>query len=229
MSKNNRRKKTPESEAPTALIAPSDYEHIFSSKEENKKVPPKPSKVPSDAPTALIAPSDYEHIFSSKEQVKKKPAQQKISPVPTQQKMTKVPSDTPTALIAPSDYEHIFSSKDRCKKVPAEVPSDAPTALIAPSDYQHIYTTKEEPRGSVSPSPPPQSARDSSALPRRPWSRQPAARGTTASSRRSRQYGPTSQAGEAATDDLNPEVRDRVRSFLRTVPRKYHISEYLLK
>lgn len=132
--------KKPPSDTPTTAIAPSDYEHIFSSKEQIKKPaqgnsggssspPSRPRrKPPSDTPTTAIAPSDYEHIFSSKEQLKKstKPSTppqvpvernfQSNAPPKTSPKRRKPPSDTPTTAIAPSDYEHIFSSKEKIKE-----------------------------------------------------------------------------------------------------------------
>ena len=50
------------SDAPTALIAPSDYEHIFSSREEAKQVPQKQLSLavvpPPNAPMVPIAPSE---------------------------------------------------------------------------------------------------------------------------------------------------------------------------
>ena len=95
-----------ESDQPTALIAPSDYEHIFkgdlSDFQKNTKIKKSPKKIPSDQPTCLIAPSDYEHIF--KGSFEKPPA-----------KPNRIPSDTPTALIAPSDFEHIYRDPSLAK------------------------------------------------------------------------------------------------------------------
>lgn len=141
------------SDQPTALIAPSDYEHIFTYKKKslnnNKMVAEEKGKiaklkVPSDQPTALIAPSDYEHIFKWDRNVAKKTAITKTT--------VKIPSDQPTALIAPSDYEHVFThAKHKIKQQAAaaivdrktmQVKSDVPTVLIAPVDYEHVFTAK---------------------------------------------------------------------------------------
>lgn len=123
--KDDKAKRIP-SDQPTALIAPSDYEHIFQGEEDDAKTKqqtPTPSKAapepspakrtPSDQPTALIAPSDYEHIFQGEDDPKEE-KKKKEATTPTGSGAGykgggyKIPSDTPTALIAPSDFEHIY-------------------------------------------------------------------------------------------------------------------------
>jgi hypothetical protein len=65
-SKKQQAKRIP-SDAPTALIAPSDYEHIYKGQAKMAKSGKTAKRIPSDAPTALIAPSDYEHIYKGSE------------------------------------------------------------------------------------------------------------------------------------------------------------------
>jgi len=99
-----------DSSAPTALIAPDDYKHIFKGKTLIKAKQSKEHSLAmaSDAPTALIAPNDYEHIFKGKELINAKKVEQSLA----------VPSDAPTALIAPDDYEHIYAGKRVKSKSP---------------------------------------------------------------------------------------------------------------
>ena len=155
-------KKPPQSDIDTKAIAPSDYEHIFSSKEEIKKGGQKTGaqKPPaSDIETKAIAPSDYEHIFSSKEDIKKN-----ASPAGKARRQQDT-SDLDTKAIAPSDYQHIFSSKTQVNKgakggssgtkassarpssarpSKAAPASDLDTKAIAPSDYEHIFSSKTQ-------------------------------------------------------------------------------------
>lgn len=131
------------SDAPTALVAPSDYQNLFS----KAKKPfigggaRKPDlTVPSDAPTVLIAPPDYQHLFSK--------AKKTIGKKETNRLQT-VPSDAPTALVAPSDYQNLFSrgqgqkTTSKVKGPPLAgfndlaVKSDTPTILVAPDDYEN--------------------------------------------------------------------------------------------
>jgi hypothetical protein len=109
------------SDAPTALIAPSDYQHIYS---ESKKQPQRTTsaqavkRLPSDAPTALIAPSDYQHIYSEgKKQPQRTTSYQQVRQQTTSnQQLKRIPSDAPTALIAPSDYQHIYNAEGTHQK-----------------------------------------------------------------------------------------------------------------
>ena len=100
-----------DSSAPTALIAPDDYQHIFKGN-VRKKVGVSGGRgtqmtYPSDAPTALIAPDDYEHIYKGDTSNSKQNLFKKKGPKVGNE--FSVPSEAPTALIAPSDYQHIFT------------------------------------------------------------------------------------------------------------------------
>ena len=145
------------SDQPTAMIAPSDYEHIFNGEEENQAKPeaPKPTetkpndkedakRVPSDQPTALIAPSDYEHIFQGKDEPKKVETAKQADAVDN------IASQTPMAIIAPSDFEHIyrdpaaFKEANKAKqtkddKGPKKVPSrfNKPTRRESTTSNKH--------------------------------------------------------------------------------------------
>ncbi|XP_027202732.2 uncharacterized protein LOC113796625 [Dermatophagoides pteronyssinus] len=150
------------SDAPTAIIAPEDYEHIYSAKKQPNKTikmraakgggqQPNLAKVPSDAPTAIIAPEDYEHIYCA---TKKQPKVTNDNNADL-----KIRSDDPTALIAPEDYAHIYSNRKKLipgkvgfgaqpaaatPPAPLQIRSDDPTALIAPDDYEHIFSKRKE-------------------------------------------------------------------------------------
>lgn len=145
------------SDQPTALIAPSDYEHVFTAKKEtpNKaKVavdiePSKQSKlkIPSDQPTALIAPPDYEHVFThAKPKVK-----QKVAVVVEKKADVRIPSDVPTVLIAPADYEHVFCSKAKTpvKAKAPELAKNRPSPLkAAPATVRKTPTTTPKAKAS---------------------------------------------------------------------------------
>ena len=147
-SKNMNRKqpKLPKvpSDAPTALIAPSDYQHYFTNKKHGKNS------------SDFVQNSfniKYEKNVINKQQMKKAGEIELI--------IKKIPSDAPTTLIAPSDYEHLYSKKKPNKSLKntrirvdnnmmkkttqgsLKIPSDAPTVLVAPSDYQNLFTYKD--------------------------------------------------------------------------------------
>ncbi|KAI2807988.1 hypothetical protein BLOT_005929 [Blomia tropicalis] len=130
------------SDAPTALIAPEDYQNLFTKQTSSKtKVVTKNlPNVLSDAPTALIAPDDYQNLFTVQKVPKHK--------IPDKD-LNLIKSATPTALIAPEDYQNLFTTQknSKTKVVEAEkitnILSDSPTALIAPDDYQNLFTTQK--------------------------------------------------------------------------------------
>lgn len=110
-----------DSAAPTALIAPNDYEHIFKGEPKGgkaTKVAKRPSDalgpVNSEAPTALIAPADYQHIFKGEQDSagKKKGAKEASKTKAGRDK--RIPSDAPTALI-----EAVRMEDQKVKKQPA--------------------------------------------------------------------------------------------------------------
>ena len=121
--KHNKDKKKPkgkkspvkEDVGPTAMIAPSDYQHIYS--EKNKKEITSSSKESSSGKpeeqgvTAMIAPEDYEHIYSDKN--KKTPSKKPFSGSSSTGSKSPPQEQEPgiTAMIAPEDYEHIYDSK----------------------------------------------------------------------------------------------------------------------
>ena len=139
---DNKQVKRISSDQPTALIAPSDYEHIFKGGNDDKreakganslgkvvninKSKPELTRVKSEQPTALIAPSDYEHIFKADDDVK--PYDDKVANNKNKT-FVKVSSSVPV-------------NTAQCKESPRvvnRIPTDTPTALIAPSDFEHIY------------------------------------------------------------------------------------------
>ncbi|KAH9404515.1 protein serine threonine kinase [Tyrophagus putrescentiae] len=72
-----------DSSAPTCMIAPEDYEHLYAAGKGKEKAVKVVKEVKgqsdslaaagaSDAPTALIAPQDYAHIFCAEPTIKKK-------------------------------------------------------------------------------------------------------------------------------------------------------------
>lgn len=126
---------------PTMLIAPKDYEHMYTAKKSKQPASlpyapktkvggggggsPVPSKaatspdepsIPEDAPTALIAPADYEHIFTAKPKTPLPPQAVFLKSKPKGKESSasdepSIPEDAPTLLIAPDDYQHIYSGK----------------------------------------------------------------------------------------------------------------------
>lgn len=138
------------SEAPTALIAPVDYEHIFNAAKQQKKVTehsPAIMNVNSEAPTVLIAPADYEHIFTANTSSPIKTAISKTTVSKAGYKKSTLPGSTATNPSAqPSSRAGV-----KCKSAPAykaeaafnRADSSAPTALVAPVDYEHIYRAQK--------------------------------------------------------------------------------------
>lgn len=89
------------SDAPTEMIAPDDYEHIFKNTLKGKMTN-KIIRIASAIPTEMVAPIDYEHLFTNPLAVKNTLANKELIP--------RIPSDVPTEMVAPADYEHIFTN-----------------------------------------------------------------------------------------------------------------------
>lgn len=84
---------------PTALIAPSDYEHIYAEDSKERKLRSikakqvKVNEVSSDLPTCLIGPDDYAHLYSAKRDPKAKAIWSKKRAAEKA-----IPDDAPTVL-----------------------------------------------------------------------------------------------------------------------------------
>ena len=152
-----------DSSAPTALIAPDDYEHIYKAASgKNGKVAKGPASptdgictVNSEAPTALIAPADYEHIFQAEPEpkMKKKGAKEKAGKSnQNDKKDERIPSDAPTALIqavakddkAAGKQSQVKQAESKVKPAPIEAdPSAGPSSSTKKNQDSVPKKTKE--------------------------------------------------------------------------------------
>lgn len=125
------------SDAPTALLAPSDYQNYYT----NKDKPQTPTTTPKASfPNGGTSRAREEGVQ------KKAPASAITAPVV---------SDVPTILIAPKDYKQYFTISQRKMQETLEkkktanaqkVPSDVPTMLLTPVQVQERKAANEKKR-----------------------------------------------------------------------------------
>lgn len=130
-------------DAPTALIAPEDYEYIYKSKLKKTKVKAKKVKqiplVDNEVFTDLVVSEDYEYIYSEGIGTDNKP---------TSAGQPTIPDDAPTCLIAPDDYQHVYSANPEERKQTVEsakkATSQLPTSLKTPENQDMKKCVSEE-------------------------------------------------------------------------------------